>query len=394
MKTACLLLATILLCFCAPSPYAIDKIIEDGVEVVLNHIDPYDIKGEPSNLSIKERFVIDLEDEHLASLGLTDVYGFDVNSEGDIYFFRPPLSQTGDLVFRFNCHGEFVSSFLPRGDGPGEIQFPSYQKINHQDELPVTDTARSKIRFYDEEGHQIRELPVGVFIGTMGNMLCPLKNGHYLIRRSKPNESNFGMQVALSLFDPEFKEIMELDSFELKQPIRSDRFRLPMRISAWCLAGDNICVGSEERGYEIRIYDLNGQILKKIRKEYRAVKVSSQFKREIHQKLEHSPPELKKRIYFPDVFPPFQFIFSDDEGHLFVMTYEKSQAPKSFVFDIFNVDGIFIGRFDLEAVLNDPFFLPQSPFDSWITMKKGRLYALREKDSGYKQLVIYNTNWQ
>lgn len=380
--------------FCSPAPNAVHKIKEDDVEVVINHMEPYQIQGEPSSLLIKERFVIDLEDEHLAALGLTDVYGFDVNSEGDIYFFRPPLSQAGDLVFRFNCHGEFVSSFLPRGEGPGEIQFPSFQKINHQDELPITDAARSKIRFFDKEGQQIRELPVEIFIGTMGNMLCPLINGNYLIRRSKPNEHDYGMLMALSLFDPDFKEIIELDSFELKQPIRSDRFRLPMRISAWCLAGQYICVGSEDQGYEIRVYDLNGAMLRKIRKDYQPIRVSQQFKQEIHQKLEHSPPDLKKKIYFPDVFPPFQFIFSDDEGHLFVMTYEAGKYPHSYVFDIFNPDGIFIGRFDLEAVLNDPFFLPQSPFDSWITMRKGRLYALREKDSGYKQLVIYNTIWE
>ena len=52
-----------------------------------------------------------------------------------------------------------------------------------------------------------------------------------------------------------------------------------------------------------------------------------------------------------------------------------------------------MGTVSFEAFVNDPFFTPGAPFDSWaVTLKQGRLYALREKKSGYKQLVVYKVN--
>ena len=39
-----------------------------------------------------------------------------------------------------------------------------------------------------------------------------------------------------------------------------------------------IYVGHEKRGYEISIFDLNGNLLKKIRKEYNPADVPDEFK--------------------------------------------------------------------------------------------------------------------
>ena len=46
----------------------------------------------------------------------------------------------------------------------------------------------------------------------------------------------------------------------------------------------------------------------------------------------------------------------------------------------------------LDAHLNDPVFTPGGPFDSWITLKKDRLYALREKNSGFLEVVVYEVH--
>jgi len=46
--------------YCAPKQEKVEKIMEDGVEIVVNHIEPYKIKWEPSTFSLEEEFMIDL----------------------------------------------------------------------------------------------------------------------------------------------------------------------------------------------------------------------------------------------------------------------------------------------------------------------------------------------
>jgi hypothetical protein len=391
-KNLSLLLALLLLGFCVQTQDKVEKITEDGVEVIVNHLEPYKIKDELATLTLNEEFTIDLEKEEIAAIGLTDVWGFDVNSEGDIYLFRPPTSQC-DMVFRFDKKGNFIFSFAPRGQGPGEVENPSYQKINDQDELPITNPGRSEIMIFNKEGYIIKEIRIDLNIGFMGNMAYPLGNGNYLIRRSLSSPSGGGLGFTLALYNPDFKEIKELDRFEVIQPIRAAKFRLPMHVSVWCVSNENIYVGNEERGYEICVYDFGGNLLRKIRKNYEADKGSGKLEQEIREKLKYSPQVLKDKIYFPERWPPFQFIFTDDEARLYVMTFKEGKNPNENIFDIFNPEGIFIATASMHVSLNDPFFTPGFPLDSWITIKKNRLYCLREKSSGYREFVVYKTIW-
>ena len=89
---------------------------------------------------------------------------------------------------------------------------------------------------------------------------------------------------------------------------------------------------------------------------------------------------LLKKIYFPKFWSAFQYFFIDDGEYLYIMTYEKGKIPKEYIYDIFNPDGFFIGRKSLEG--------------SKIKTKNNRLYCLREKDSGYKELVVYKMRWE
>jgi len=71
--------------YCGPRQEKVEKIMEDGVEVVFNHLEPYKIKGEPSQLSLEEEFIMDFERNDLAGLRIEGTAGFDVDSEGNIY---------------------------------------------------------------------------------------------------------------------------------------------------------------------------------------------------------------------------------------------------------------------------------------------------------------------
>jgi hypothetical protein len=163
-----------------------------------------------------------------------------------------------------------------------------------------------------------------------------------------------------------------------------------MHVSVCCASYDRVYVGNEDNGYEVQVYDLDGHLIRKIRKKYASIRVDDTYKKEIEDKLKDSPDELKNKMYFPDYYPPFSYLFADDKNNLYVKTFEKGDSLKDRRFDVFNSEGIFQGTVNLEAHVDDPFFTLGAPFDSWVMAKKeNRLYCLREKDSGFKEFVVY-----
>ncbi len=57
----CIILVLILFSSCRPKQTQIEKITEDGVEVIINHLEPYEIKGEPNNVYLEKIFSINTE---------------------------------------------------------------------------------------------------------------------------------------------------------------------------------------------------------------------------------------------------------------------------------------------------------------------------------------------
>ena len=110
-----------------PKQEKIEKIIENGVEVVINHLEPYQIKGELSSLVLEEELSIDFASDEIGELGIADATNFEVASDGTIYFTYSHKSD--DLIFQFDQNGKFETSFGRKGQGFEEIQFIRIQGL-------------------------------------------------------------------------------------------------------------------------------------------------------------------------------------------------------------------------------------------------------------------------
>jgi hypothetical protein len=81
--------------------------------------------------------------------------------------------------------------------------------------------------------------------------------------------------------------------------------------------------------------------------------------------------------------------FTDDEGRIFVMTYEPGVRPGEYLWDIFDSDGAFIARIGLNIEWAGLYVGPRYTF-----IKNGRLYGHRVKESGYHELIVYRVTWK
>jgi hypothetical protein len=253
-----------------------------------------------------------------------------------------------------------------------------------------------KLLVFDKYGKILLETPVPLEIRG-SSMILQLSNGNYLYRKVEvdPRQKYPSLILIYCLINPEFQNIREFDRVEIPHPLGGLKIRVPFPLTVWGLMRDRIYLGNEQRGYEVHVYDLDGNLIRKIRKEYPALPFPENKKLVVLKALE-SPQlaPIKEKLDFPESSPPFQHLFCDDEGRLYVMTYETGEKPGEYLFDIFTSDGVFFARTICAAHLSADLTAPGSPTDSWVTAKNGRLYAVREKSSGYKELVIYRMIWE
>lgn len=370
-KIACFVLILPFLSCCSLTD-KVEKTTEDGVEVVINHAEPYRISTEPSALLLKEELLLDMGSKEIEDIGFVDIDYFDIDSEGYIYIVTTSFKDK--LVYKFDKKGKYISSFGRKGQGPGEVQYVLFFEIDSRDRIIISDPRRKKVYYFNNEGKLIE----GISYAPDFYEMFPLENGKYLFIRYLPDIENMQLSESLRICNSDFDERKELDASFTSRSSRGIRVSSP--IFEWKVSGGKIYSVNEQRGYEILVYDLEGALIRKIRREYDPLDYPEDLKKKYLEMYGTS-----QKIDFPENLSPIQSFFVDDEGRIFVMTYEKGDNPGEYVFDIFNSDGVFIQRKYLNVLKN---------WDMQARAKKGRLYCVREKESGYKELVVYRMKWE
>ena len=370
-KMAFCFLALALLVSCRAKHLPVDKIIEDGIEVVLNHHDPYLINGKPVSFSLEEEFRIDLTDKELIEVGIVAPEEAEADSRGNIYILdRHRSSQS--FISKFDRTGKFIRSIGRFGQGPGEIQSVGSFGIDPQDHIWVSCPFDKRIVIYNDEGDLVKEerYPATLWLAE------PLENGGYISEGSVREKSPAGTGYHLRLCDSAFHDIKLLDFYDCSS-LLSGAKRIGIALLTWKARGDKIYVVNEQRGYEILVYGLDGRCIRKIRKEYLPVPYPKEFKEEVTR--------IRPGYSTPDYCPPFNSLFVDDNGYLFVMTYEKSVTSEEYWHDIFDPNGVFIGRasMGLSGSLGWNLNLMHA------VANNGRYYRLRFKEDGYPEMMVY-----
>jgi len=350
--------------FCAQKGEKVEKIMANGVEVVINHIEPYKIKGRLASLILEEEFTIDLARDDMAERGLADAIQFDIDSEGNIYIASSRTTEY--CIHKFDSNGNYINSFGRRGQGPGEIQFILYFGVDNQDNIIISGNRNKKIVVFSKEGKFVDEtrFPLNTF------SMFPLENGNYFFYMSRPKKKEITVNyqpLVFSLYNSEFEEIIELDRYNNPNPLLKGFRGVNINpIFIWKISESNIYIGNEFRDYEILKYDFDGNLQQKIKKNYENV-------------------ELK--VWFPKYWTPFCSFFPDDEGRLYVMTFEEGDNSGEYIYDIFNSDGIFICRKSLNIY-------SWGELEVCAKAKRERLYCLQEEESGYRKLAVYKMKWE
>jgi len=289
-----------------------------------------------------------------------------VSNNGDIYV----LDIRDKHVKVFNKYGEYIKTIGKGGDGPGEFFRPRNVVCSAQEKLAVGGMYR--ISFFSLNGeflNSVNPSALGLVlfnIDSQGNIIS-------LCMHFRDEITKF----ELKKFSPELDEIFTYASAQ-KPSSRGDGFNPFTPVLRWDLfKNDKVVCGYPADGYKLKIYDNEGTLVKEIQREYSPEPVTENDKNAILKILNMTP---ETEISAPSAKYPFRQIYSDDEGRIFVQTWEFVNYGEGFYYDIFYADGKYLSKVPMK-------FEP-------IVIKHGKLFTIVKDTDGYQYIKRYNVSWK
>ena len=182
------------------------KRTENGVEVVVNHVEPYRLAGRAGRLSLEKEYTIDFGREEIGALGLANAIDFEVDGSRTDHIFSTATPRRTRSSLSMNRDGSGARSD-GKGKGPGEVNWILFAQFDAAGRLVITDHMNHKVLTFDDSGRCLGEtrFPSG------DRILYPLANGNFICLRRNRTEKSPMPEDVFSLLDGAFNEIGILD---------------------------------------------------------------------------------------------------------------------------------------------------------------------------------------
>jgi hypothetical protein len=337
----------------------------DGVTIVKNPIEP--IYGEEV-FSLEEELSIG-EAEGNEEQMFTNILDVAVDDSENMYIVDSKQEQ----IVVFNRDGIFLRNISQRGQGPGEFQYPRQILISHNREFVMCDPIVRRLFFFSLEGVFRRDVPTwehGRLISVMLDSKGEIIGGVPLVGEKQG--------FSLKKFSSDFVELYNIATKEREKiPILED---LSPRI-VWCVSeADEVIWGDSEK-YEVNIHDRDGKLIRKILKDYEPIRfIAEEHSERIERKFggRPIPPEFEQEL--PKYYPAYKSFTLDNDGRLYISTFEKAKSGEGHYCDVFDSKGRYIAKIPLKTH-------PR-------VWKNHKLYTIEEDEEGYQYVKRYRVTWK
>jgi hypothetical protein len=342
------------------------RIIKEGdVTVVLNSRDP--IYRGPV-LKLMEDWTVGAETGG-GGPSLAKPWDIAVDEDGLLYV----LDVQDACVKVFDGKGAYVRTIGRRGQGPGEIGaafsiiIPTKAKT-----LIVNDVRGRRLAFFSLNGVFEKNLPLrGLTDGPVVDSRFDVYIDTTDIQKGRES---------LKKMTPDLTTVLA-EILDRPEDISHNPFKARTR---WILDTEDRLILGTAVSYELDVFESDGHLSRKIKRDYDPQKVS---KADIDEFLKRgAPPGVNPTYDYSTRHACYRSFFVDDQGHLFVQTWERTPGAAQDIHDIFDAQGRYIGRVALPR--HEDLINPTTRI-----VKKGKLYAIEPDDDGGGVVKRYSLNW-
>lgn len=345
----------------------------DNVKIIQNKKEPKPPRGVPSKVSFELESTIGESDDPEKSF--SEVSNFVVDDNGTIY----ALDFKDRKIKVFDDAGQFVRSFGEQGQGPGELDMPAGIHLTPANELTVEDAMARKLVFFTLEGTYIKNVSFADRMALVNLLLGP--KGNFIGRELKLEGQKMFFEI--KKLDPELKPLYSLDQIEFAIPIpgSGNKINLMDMLSVYQFDSSGNIYYGRNLDYKIKIYTPDGKHIKSIQKEYEPQKITEEDIEEILERIpQMGEVNVRELFEFPKTFPPFQSFTLDEDGRIFVRTWQKGKNKDEYIFDVFDSEGLYIAQFPSKMDIR--------------VWKKGKVYSYEEDEEGLKIIKKYKVRWE
>ena len=343
---------------------------EDGVTVVKNPAQPIYSKDV---FKLEEDLTIENVEED-EGFTFQDIMHLAVDDDENIY----ASDSKAAFIKVFDKTGNYLRTIGKKGQGPGEFSYPFEILVLPQGELMVNDLYQLRVHFFSLDGKFLRQFSNS----TMAMFRRPRvdSEGHIIVGHVNVGDP---IEAVLKKLDSDLNPVLTLATRPVvsKPPTIIEYFEIRRSTNlVWDVAMEDNIVWGVFNKYEIFVHNPEGKLIRKIVREYDGIEITKNEEEElIKDWLGNNPVPPQWTLKFPKEYPPFIRFTCDEEGRIFVQTYEKTEDEEEDYYDVFDPEGKYIVRIFLK-------YRPQ-------VWKNKKLYMIEENEEGFQVVKRYKVTW-
>jgi len=344
--------------------------LADGTTLIHNPKLPVPQPGGPTRLLLKQDMIVGKRPGGGGPL-IAQLRSVGVDEQENIW----TLDWQDNKIRIFDKGGQLINTFGKKGQGPKELQNPSRMAVSGDGKALILDL--NKIAFYRADGECIKEI---LLAKAKGNHSRLKVDGLGFIYMDGFEISSSRQEIlSVAKYDADLNPITTLGTYQETINLSSPNPLMPMMYFHATRDGRLFWLVTAQ--YEFHLNSAEGKPIARITKDYSVKKITADEQTKlIKDRYGNTPPSIQFK--FPEAYPPVQYFVGDDEGRLYVGTYERNEKDE-LLFDVFDTEGRYIARFSL----------PQD--ENLFVVKKGKLYTLiQEDEDGDPVVKRYTMEWK
>jgi hypothetical protein len=344
-----------------------------GIKEIKNSNTP---ENENFKIEIKKEVTINGEGENSNdSLSrFSNIMDLDADTEGNIYVCDAMSSS----IKKFDKDGNFVKSIGRLGKGPGEFEFPT-SFVVLEDTLYLGDHFAKRMIKYDTDGNFIENIYVPKGLPQRVKTIGKDKFIGFVTLYSESAEGTV-MDYNLEILDKKFQTVRQItktrEILDINKPSKNSGH------TSFAVAGDNIFISKNSvNDYEIKLFDLDGNLLSVIKKNYRKTPYTDKERKEKDKLLIMKNNGGK---YFPDCKDLYKTaindMFYDKYDQLWVSSsFNRNDENRyDFMVDVFK-KGVFVNQVKIDMCKDHDF----RSYNAFV-FRNGKIYVGDTEENSVK----------